>query len=161
VYEKLLKEGFHVISEALAHLDQIFVDTKFEFGYVADKSGSSKLIYMDEVGTPDSSRIWDGPSLKSGNVVEKSKEGFRQWLLSIGHFPDPDILLNKDRMDERTALARDNALPTSVMMDVSETYIGIAEKIVGRSLKLSENPKDEIIAVLERDYGIIDRQMQK
>ena len=59
LYEKLLKEGFAVISEALATLDEIFVDTKFEFGYVRDASGERKLIYMDEVGTPDSSRIWD------------------------------------------------------------------------------------------------------
>ena len=29
-----------------------------EFGYVTDASGKRKLIYMDEVGTPDSSRIW-------------------------------------------------------------------------------------------------------
>ena len=29
-YEALLKEGFNVISEALAALDQVFVDTKFE-----------------------------------------------------------------------------------------------------------------------------------
>jgi phosphoribosylaminoimidazole-succinocarboxamide synthase len=31
-YEKLLVEGFNVISKALADLDQIFVDTKFELG---------------------------------------------------------------------------------------------------------------------------------
>merc|ERR1712159_870304 len=37
-YEKLLKEGFDVISEALQGVNQIFVDTKFEFGYVNDKS---------------------------------------------------------------------------------------------------------------------------
>ena len=60
VYEKLLSEGFDVISQELAKLDQIFIDTKFEFGYVTDKAGNEKLIYMDEVGTPDSSRIWDG-----------------------------------------------------------------------------------------------------
>ena len=60
-----------------------------------------KLIYMDEVGTPDSSRIWDGPAYKLGQVVENSKEGFRKMLQA--HFPDPDILLNKDRMDERYA----------------------------------------------------------
>ena len=32
-YERLLAEGFAVISDALAAVDQIFVDTKFEFGY--------------------------------------------------------------------------------------------------------------------------------
>lgn len=153
-YEKLLKEGFGVISDALAELDQVFVDTKFEFGYVTDASGNEKLIYMDEVGTPDSSRIWDGPAYRDGKVIEKSKEGFRQLLLN--HFPDPDILLNKERMDEREALARDNALPTEVLMDVSRTYLSIAEKVVGHKIELSENPKAEIIEILRDQYGLID-----
>jgi|TARA_R110000822_G_scaffold159476_24_gene299508 phosphoribosylaminoimidazole-succinocarboxamide synthase len=153
-YETLLKEGFDVISDELAKLDQIFVDTKFEFGYVTDKAGNQKLIYMDEVGTPDSSRIWDGPSYRDGQVVENSKESFRQLLLN--HFPDPDILLNKDRMDERQALARDNALPESVLMDVSATYVSIAEKITGEKLNLSENPKAEIIDILDKQYGLIE-----
>ena len=153
-YEELLKEGFAVISNALAELDQVFVDTKFEFGYVTDAAGNEKLIYMDEVGTPDSSRIWDGPAYRDGKVIEKSKEGFRQLLLN--HFPDPDILLNKDRMPEREALARDNALPAEVLMDVSRTYLNIAEKVVGHPIELSDNPKAEIIAILRDQYGLID-----
>ena len=153
-YETLLGEGFDVISAELAKLDQIFVDTKFEFGYVTDKGGNDKLIYMDEVGTPDSSRIWDGPALREGKVLENSKEGFRQLLLK--HFPDPDILLNKNRMEEREALARDNALPTDVLMAVSATYVGIAEKITGSTLKLSDNPKAEIIDVLRNEFDLVD-----
>ena len=153
MYEKLLKEGFAVISDALAVLDQMFVDTKSEFGYVKDTQGNSKLIYMDEVGTPDSSRIWDGASWRDGHIVEQSKEGFRQWLLN--HFPDPDILLNKDRMPERNALARDNLLTTEVMLDISRTYLGIAEKVVGHKIELSTNPKAEIIDVLREQYGLI------
>lgn len=154
LYEKLLKDGFKVISDALAELDQVFVDTKFEFGYVTDASGNEKLIYMDEVGTPDSSRIWDGPSYRNGDIVENSKEGFRQLLLN--HFPDPDILLNKDRMAEREALARDNELPADVLNAVSATYIGIAEKITGENITLSDNPKAEIIAILKEQYGLVD-----
>jgi phosphoribosylaminoimidazole-succinocarboxamide synthase len=154
VYEKLLGEGFDVISNELAKLDQIFVDTKFEFGYVTDRAGNEKLIYMDEVGTPDSSRIWDGPKYREGKVVENSKEGFRQMLLS--HFPDPDILLDKNRMDERRALAADNDLPESVMMAVSETYVSMAEKITGEPLVISDNPKAEIIEILKTKYGLID-----
>ncbi|WP_066962531.1 phosphoribosylaminoimidazolesuccinocarboxamide synthase [Microbulbifer sp. Q7] len=153
-YEQLLKEGFDVISAELAQLDQVFVDTKFEFGYVTDAQGKQKLIYMDEVGTPDSSRIWDGERYRNGEIVENSKEGFRQALLN--HFPDPDILLNKDRMDEREALARDNALPEAMLMQVSATYVGIAEKIIGEKLTLSDNPKAEIVQVLRDDYGLID-----
>lgn len=154
LYERLLKEGFDLISGALSELDQIFVDTKFEFGYVTDEQGNEKLIYMDEVGTPDSSRIWDGAEYRQGKVVEKSKEAFRQLLLN--HFPDPDILINKDRMDERTALAKNNALPESVLMAVSDTYRDIAEKITGEPLKLSDNPKAEIIEILGSKYGLID-----
>ncbi|WP_043317577.1 phosphoribosylaminoimidazolesuccinocarboxamide synthase [Microbulbifer sp. HZ11] len=153
-YETLLKEGFDVISSALEKLDQVFVDTKFEFGYVTDAEGNEKLIYMDEVGTPDSSRIWDGAEYRNGKVVENSKEGFRQALLN--HFPDPDILLNKDRMDERSALARDNELPESMLMEVSNTYVGIAEKIIGAKLVISDNPKAEIVQVLRDQYGLID-----
>ena len=154
LYEKLLTEGFNVISDELAKIDQIFVDTKFEFGYVKDKAGNDKLIYMDEVGTPDSSRIWDGEQYRAGKVVENSKEGFRQLLLN--HFPDPDILLNKSRMPEREALARDNELPESVLMNVSKTYLDIAQKITGEKITLSDNPKAEIIDILRNEYQLVD-----
>ncbi len=153
-YEKLLREGFGVISNALDAVEQIFVDTKFEFGYVTDAAGNEKLIYMDEVGTPDSSRIWDKQQYQLGNIVENSKEGFRQFLLN--HFPDPDILLNKDRMPEREALARENELPLEALMDISKTYTGIAEKITGQPINLSDNPKKEIIDILSSQYGLVD-----
>lgn len=155
LYEKLLKEGFDLISDELAKLDQMFVDTKFEFGYVKGKDGNEKLIYMDEVGTPDSSRIWDGPaSREQGKVVENSKEGFRQFLLN--HFEDSDILLNKDRMDERQALARHNDLPTEALMNLSKTYTGIAEKITGEKIELSDNPKAEITQILKDQFKLVD-----
>lgn len=153
-YEKLLREGFGVISNALDAVEQIFVDTKFEFGYVTDAAGKEKLIYMDEVGTPDSSRIWDKQQYQLGNIVENSKEGFRQFLLN--HFPDPDILLNKDCMPEREALARENELPLEALMDISKTYTGIAEKITGQPINLSDNPKKEIIDILSSQYGLVD-----
>lgn len=153
VYERLLREGFALISEALGRQDQVFVDTKFEFGYVADKAGVTKLIYMDEVGTPDSSRIWDGAALRRGEVVENSKEGFRQSLLS--YFPDPDILLNKHRMAERDALARDTQLPESFFLQVSETYVGMAETITGRALHVADDPRSEIVEVLNATYGLV------
>lgn len=154
VYEQLLREGFALISDALAALDQVFVDTKFEFGYVTDTGGETRLIYMDEVGTPDSSRIWDGAALREGRVVENSKEGFRQALLS--HVPDPDILLNKNRMAEREALARATALPEKFLLDVSDTYVGMAQKITGKPLHIAQDPRAEIIEVLHSDFGLID-----
>ena len=152
-YEQLLVEGFKLISDELAQLDQIFVDTKFEFGYVEDIDGSDKLIYIDEVGTPDSSRIWDGPAYRDGKIIENSKEGFRQLL--INNVPDSDVLLNKDRMDEREQLAKDYTLPESVMLEVSDTYVGIASKIIGQKITIPSDPRSEVIAILDNDYGLI------
>ncbi|KZN46318.1 phosphoribosylaminoimidazolesuccinocarboxamide synthase [Pseudoalteromonas luteoviolacea] len=153
-YEQLLSEGFDLISAQLSKLDQIFVDTKFEFGYVEDADGSSRLIYIDEVGTPDSSRIWDGPAYRDGKIVENSKEGFRQLL--INNVPDSDVLLNKDRMSEREALAESYKLPQDVMILVSETYVGIASKIVGQLLTIPQDPRAEVITILDQEYGLID-----
>jgi phosphoribosylaminoimidazole-succinocarboxamide synthase len=152
-YERLLREGFTLISDALAAIDQIFVDTKFEFGYVTDAAGVEKLIYMDEVGTPDSSRIWDGAAYREGRVVENSKEQFRQLLLD--HFPDPDILTNKNRMDERPALAR-QGLPTEILMKTSETYLDIAQRITGQRPEPSNDPRAEIIDVLAAEFDLVD-----
>ncbi len=152
-YEKLLTEGFEVISHALKQLGQIFVDTKFEFGYVKDTDGKDKLIYMDEVGTPDSSRIWDAEQYAAEKVVENSKEGFRKQLQA--HFPDADVLTNKARMDERQELGKE-LLPQEILMSVSKTYTDIAKTITGKEIKISDNPKDEIVAILKDRYGLID-----
>jgi phosphoribosylaminoimidazole-succinocarboxamide synthase len=152
-YETLLQQGFHLISDKLKALDQIFVDTKFEFGYVKNIEGEEELIYMDEVGTPDSSRIWQGASFRKGKIEEQSKEAFRQFLLN--YFDDPDILLNKDRMPEREQLAYKNALPCEALMEVSRTYLDIAQKITGQKIAIPDNPKAEILDILNSQYQLI------
>ena len=152
-YETLLTEGFALIDQRLQALDQIFVDTKFEFGYVKGADGNQRLIYMDEVGTPDSSRIWEGDAYRQGQVVERSKEEFRQLLLNT--VPDPDVLLDKSRMDERFALAAELELPTEVLLQVSATYTGVAERITGREIQLSDDPRSEIIDILASRYDLI------
>lgn len=152
-YETLLRQGFEVISTALERHDQIFVDTKFEFGYVTNAVGEEQLIYMDEVGTPDSSRIWDGNAYREGRIVEHSKEQFRKMLQA--HFPDPDILLNKNRMTERAALARDNELPAEILLQVSQTYLDIAAEITGKPVVVDDDPRASVIEVLGREYDLI------
>jgi phosphoribosylaminoimidazole-succinocarboxamide synthase len=64
--------------------------------------------------------------------------------------------LNKERMIERNALAKDNALPVAVLMEISATYTQIAEKITGKKIELSDNPKAEIIAILRSEYQLVD-----
>jgi len=56
-YERLLKQGFRLISEQAAWAGQILADTKFEFGYATEDEDDDSLIYIDEVGTLDSSRL--------------------------------------------------------------------------------------------------------
>jgi phosphoribosylaminoimidazole-succinocarboxamide synthase len=59
-------------------------------------------------------------------------------------------------MPEREALARENELPLEALMDISKTYTGIAEKITGQPINLSDNPKKEIIDILSTQYGLVD-----
>lgn len=155
LYEKLLTEGFNLITEQLAAVEQIFVDTKFEFGYVKDLQGNDELIYIDEVGTPDSSRIWDEKAYQQGDIVENSKEGFRQMLLNS--VPNPELLLAKDKMPERLAMAAGIELSQAQILKVSETYTSIAAKITGQEVQVPADPKAEIIEILDRDYGLIER----
>ena len=132
IYETLLKQGFNSISQKLGSLGQIFVDTKFEFGYVINPAtGNMEMIYIDEIGTPDSSRMWDADSYQRGSIVENSKEGFRQFLLGN---TNRDVLLDKKRMAERRTLARDYSVPVNRMMDVSKVYTGMAESITGKPI---------------------------
>ncbi|ERP39237.1 phosphoribosylaminoimidazolesuccinocarboxamide synthase [Chitinivibrio alkaliphilus] len=153
-YEELLCQGVDLISNELARAGQIFVDTKFEFGYAEDMHGTKRLIYMDEVGTPDSSRMWDAREYQQGHIVENSKEEFRTYLLE--NIPDPDILTQKERMDERVKIAEELRLPREVFLKVSGTYRSMAETITGQSIPIPAAPREEIISILKSSYGVID-----
>jgi phosphoribosylaminoimidazole-succinocarboxamide synthase len=59
-------------------------------------------------------------------------------------------------MDERAALARDNELPASALMNLSKTYLSIAEKVIGEKIILSDNPKAEVVEILRDQYGLVD-----
>ena len=148
-YEKLLRDGFEVIDSKLSALGQLFVDSKFELGYVFSTDGRQRqMIYMDEAGTPDSSRIWDAEKYTQGIVVENSKEPFRQFLLR--QKDKKDILLDKKRMPERKALAESYKVPVDEMMKIAENYVAITEKITGEPFPDIINPKQEIMDALSQ-----------
>ncbi len=144
-YETLLTEGFNLISRELDKIGKVFVDTKFEFGFIGE-GDKTEMIYIDEIGTPDSSRYWDKALYEKGEIREDSKEFFREMLQAS--VPDKDVLLNKDRMVERKELAATFRLKDEQMMEVSRLYIDLAEKITGKTLLLSDNPKQEITQAL-------------
>ena len=145
VYERLLTEATNLVSSDLESKGIILADTKFEFGYFVDVNRKIRLGFIDEVGTLDSSRMWDAEQYAKGVVVENSKEGFRQFLKKN---TDRAILEDKKRMEERRNLAASYRVPVEQFMEVSRIYKEMAEKITGREIKEIENPREEILDVL-------------
>lgn len=65
----------------------ILADTKFEFGLVptADPSLPKRLVLIDEVLTPDSSRYWPSEGYQSGQPQPSfDKQFLRDWLTKVG-----------------------------------------------------------------------------
>ena len=149
-YEALLTEAFEHASSSLDSAGQILADTKLEFGYIQDNC-HEEMIIIDEAVTPDSSRFWDKKAYEEGRIVENSKEGFRQFLLNA---LDRNVLLDKARMEERTKLADSYKVPIEEMMKASEIYRGMAKKITGNYVPLSENPGEEMLCALSK-YGLV------
>ncbi len=111
----LFKRGQEI---AIAH-GLILVDTKYEFGL--DENG--KLILIDEIHTPDSSRYWKAPSYderfnKGENPEYFDKEFLRLWF--------------KDNCDPY----KDEVLPKAppeLVAELSRRYIEIYEIITGKT----------------------------
>jgi len=155
-YETLLAEGFRIIADNAANAGQLLVDTKFEFGYIrgcSDSDVNESIIYIDEVGTLDSSRYWDMAAYDDGKIIENSKEMFRKFLCDS--VPEKDVLLNKARMAEREVLGETFKVPVEAMMATSDLYKTIAEQLTGKSVPKIENAREEILAGLV-PLGIVD-----
>jgi phosphoribosylaminoimidazole-succinocarboxamide synthase len=101
-------------SEMAAEKDIIIADTKFEFGLLE----SDKLILIDEVLTPDSSRFWPKDTYQPGGAQQSfDKQYVRDHLLSIQWNQQPpapslpeDIIRNtrKKYLEALTQLTGDN-----------------------------------------------------
>lgn len=94
----------------------ILVDTKYEFGLY-----NGKLMLMDEIHTPDSSRFWKEDSyearMKKGLEPENfDKEFLRLWYAKRGYRGD----------------GKPPAMSKELIVDVSHRYIAVYEKITGR-----------------------------
>ncbi len=96
----------------------IIADTKFEFGI-----DNGRLILIDEILTPDSSRFWDAHKYKVGQPqVSLDKQPVRDWLTASGWNKEPPA----------------PALPPDVIKEASERYVQAYEKITGRKLAILE-----------------------
>ncbi|MFC2012976.1 phosphoribosylaminoimidazolesuccinocarboxamide synthase [Chloroflexota bacterium] len=92
----------------------IIADTKMEFGLV-----DGKLILIDELLTPDSSRLWDTALYTIGQEQPSyDKQPVRDWLAGSG-------------WDQQSAVP---ALPPEVIASTTERYKTAYSRITGREL---------------------------
>ena len=101
---KIIKEKSILIykkaSEYALSKGIIIADTKFEFGIV-----DGKVILIDEIFTPDSSRFWDKEKYSPGKSQENfDKQFVRDYLISINWNKQPPVPeLPKDIVDKTKA----------------------------------------------------------
>ena len=120
ILEDYTRKLFQRGTELAASRGLILVDTKYEFG----KTKDGKIVLIDEIHTPDSSRYFYADSyqeLQNKGEAQKqlSKEFVRQWLISNGFQG-----LEGQTLPEMT----DEYIET-----VSERYIELYENITGET----------------------------
>lgn len=151
---EMLRTGFDLVSDRFECAGELLVDTKFEFGYAPGSDGSEQMIIMDEVGTPDSSRVWAKTDWESGHPREHSKELFREALLDWA--PDCELLLDSDRMAERADFAARHPVPDAFFTDLSFTYRDAAQRVTGRLPEIADNPRESLLELLAGEFGLVD-----
>ena len=88
----------------------IIADTKFEFGLDGDK-----IVLVDEVLTPDSSRFWSAAKYKLGQSQESyDKQFLRDWLTANG-------VAGKDGV----------AMPEDIAVQTKQKYVEAYENLTG------------------------------
>ncbi|MBU2996825.1 phosphoribosylaminoimidazolesuccinocarboxamide synthase [Cellulophaga baltica] len=120
ILEKYTKALFERGTEIAAKRGLILVDTKYEFG----KTKDGKIVLIDEIHTPDSSRYFYAEGYKErqdkGEAQKQlSKEFVRQWLIS-NEFQG----LKGQKVPEMT---------DEYITSVSERYIELFENITGET----------------------------
>lgn len=118
VLEKYTRALFQRGTEIAASRGLILVDTKYEFG----KTKEGKIVLIDEIHTPDSSRYFyaDGyeeRQQKGEAQKQLSKEFVRQWLISNGF---------QGKEGQQIPEMTDEYIET-----VSDRYIELYENILG------------------------------
>lgn len=132
IYEQMEKASltlFDYGSKLCKKHGLILVDTKYEFGLY-----KGKLMLMDEIHTPDSSRFWIAKTYKKrfeGGLEPENfdKEFLRLWYAKKGY--------------------RGEGIPPKMSKDLivalSQRYISVYEKITGKKFKTFSYPIEERI----------------
>jgi phosphoribosylaminoimidazole-succinocarboxamide synthase len=127
----LFKRG----SEFCAARGLILVDTKYEFGLTKD----GRIVVIDEIHTPDSSRFWFSKSYEQRRSAGQSPESFdkeylRRWLTEQGFRGDGPI----------------PNIPNEVRVESSRRYIEACEAIRGEAFQPNlEAPAERLVKNLK------------
>jgi phosphoribosylaminoimidazole-succinocarboxamide synthase len=118
----------------------ILVDTKYEFGRTAD----GRVMLIDEVHTPDSSRFWKADTYEAlfaaGNEPENfDKEFVRIAYAEKGYRGDGDI----------------PAMPDTLWAAASERYITIYEMLTGKTFAPGAYPVEPRLVENLKKAGIL------
>jgi len=116
------------VSRAADH-GMIFVDTKYEFGI-----SKGKIMLMDEVNTPDSSRYWmkddyEARFEKGEEPKKLDKEYVRTWLSEQGF----------------TGKGKPPKLTDDIRVEASARYMEVVETFTKEPMPLDVGPVDESI----------------
>ena len=125
VLEKYTRALFQRGTEIAASRGLILVDTKYEFG----KTKDGKIVLIDEIHTPDSSRYFyaDGFEDRQSKREEQkqlSKEFVRQWLIENGF----------QGLDGQEI----PFMPDEFVQVISDRYIELYERITGKDFVKSD-----------------------
>jgi phosphoribosylaminoimidazole-succinocarboxamide synthase len=102
--------------DTAAEHDIILADTKFEFGHAPD----GRLLLIDEVMTPDSSRFWPTEHYAPGRGQPSlDKQPIRDWL---------------DALDDWDKAPPPPHLPDEVVEAASERYRHVFRRLTGSTL---------------------------
>ena len=99
----------------------IVADTKFEFGLLPDdgRPADERLILIDEVLTPDSSRFWPRDAYRPGGPQPSfDKQFVRDYLEAIKWNKQPPV----------------PSLPDEVVMKTREKYVEAFRRLTAREL---------------------------
>lgn len=137
--QKLFARG----SQLAAERGLILVDTKYEFG----KTSDGKIILIDEVHTPDSSRFFYADEYqqrlqKDEPQKQLSKEFVREWLMENG-FQGKE----NQKVPEFTQ---------EITQRISERYIELYEKVTGKTFEKA--PQNDIE---NRIYSKVEQSIDK
>jgi len=133
ILEDYTRKLFQRGSELAAKRDLILVDTKYEFG----KTAEGKIVLIDEIHTPDSSRYFyaDGYQERQDrgeSQKQLSKEFVRRWLIENGFQGKEGQVIPKMSDDK--------------IIEISDRYIELYENITGKTFEKSDtsNLEDRI-----------------